>query len=164
MCVCVCVCACARARVYTVSGGTEAEAGSYLSLRMAWFTKWVPGQPGLYRETPVWKTNKVRIFIYKRVYDYAVSLSIRVNLKVQRTSRRGVAQLVGCLPHMHEALVHGHQHSINWWGMVVHTVLHQHSGGRSRKIKRSRSCTAIDRVCGYPRLHRYYLKTNKTKH
>jgi hypothetical protein len=29
----------------------EAEAGGFLSLRPAWSTKWVPGQPGLYRET-----------------------------------------------------------------------------------------------------------------
>jgi hypothetical protein len=29
----------------------EAEAGEFLSLRPAWSTEWVPGQPGLYRET-----------------------------------------------------------------------------------------------------------------
>jgi hypothetical protein len=29
----------------------EAEAGGFLSLRPAWSTEWVPGQPGLYRET-----------------------------------------------------------------------------------------------------------------
>jgi hypothetical protein len=29
----------------------EAEAGRFLSLRPAWSTKWVPKQPGLYRET-----------------------------------------------------------------------------------------------------------------
>jgi hypothetical protein len=29
----------------------EAEAGRFLSLRPAWSTKWVPGQPGLHRET-----------------------------------------------------------------------------------------------------------------
>jgi hypothetical protein len=29
----------------------EAEAGGFLSLRSAWSTKRVPGQPGLYRET-----------------------------------------------------------------------------------------------------------------
>jgi len=37
----------------------EAEAGGFLSLRPAWSTKWVPGQPGLYRETLSQKqTNK----------------------------------------------------------------------------------------------------------
>jgi hypothetical protein len=35
----------------------EAEAGRFLSLRPAWSTKWVPGQPGLYRETLSWKTK-----------------------------------------------------------------------------------------------------------
>jgi hypothetical protein len=29
----------------------EAEAGGFLSLRPVWSTKWVPGQPELYRET-----------------------------------------------------------------------------------------------------------------
>jgi len=29
----------------------EAEAGRFLSSRPAWSTKWVPGQPGLHRET-----------------------------------------------------------------------------------------------------------------
>jgi hypothetical protein len=38
----------------------EAEAGGFLSSRPAWSTKWVPGQPGLYRETlsRKQKTNK----------------------------------------------------------------------------------------------------------
>jgi hypothetical protein len=38
----------------------EAEAGRFLSSRLAWSTKWVPGQPGLHRETLSWnkQTNK----------------------------------------------------------------------------------------------------------
>jgi hypothetical protein len=36
----------------------EAEAGGFLRSRPAWSTKWVPGQPGLYRETMSWKKNK----------------------------------------------------------------------------------------------------------
>jgi hypothetical protein len=36
----------------------EAEAGRFLSLRPAWSTKGVPGQPGLYRETLSQKTKK----------------------------------------------------------------------------------------------------------
>jgi hypothetical protein len=36
----------------------EAEAGRFLSSRLAWSTKWVPGQPGLYRETLSRKTKK----------------------------------------------------------------------------------------------------------
>jgi hypothetical protein len=34
----------------------ELEAGGFLSSRPAWSTKWVPGQPGLYRETLSWTT------------------------------------------------------------------------------------------------------------
>jgi hypothetical protein len=37
------------ARLY--SSTREAEAGGFLSSRPAWSTEWVPGQPGLYRET-----------------------------------------------------------------------------------------------------------------
>jgi hypothetical protein len=36
----------------------EAETGRFLSSRPAWSTKWVPGQPGLYRETLTRKTLK----------------------------------------------------------------------------------------------------------
>jgi hypothetical protein len=35
----------------------EAEAGGFLSSRPAWSTKWVPGQPGLHRETLSSKTK-----------------------------------------------------------------------------------------------------------
>jgi hypothetical protein len=38
----------------------EAETGRFLSSRPAWSTKWVPGQPGLYRETLSPKQNKKR--------------------------------------------------------------------------------------------------------
>jgi hypothetical protein len=36
----------------------EAEAGGFLSSRPAWSTKWVPGQPGLHRETLSGKTKQ----------------------------------------------------------------------------------------------------------
>jgi hypothetical protein len=36
----------------------EAEAGGFLGSRPAWFTEWVPGQPGLHRETLSRKSNK----------------------------------------------------------------------------------------------------------
>jgi hypothetical protein len=36
----------------------EVEAGRFLSSRPAWSTKWVPGQPGLYRETLSWKRKE----------------------------------------------------------------------------------------------------------
>jgi hypothetical protein len=35
----------------------EAKAGRFLSSRPAWSTEWVPGQPGLYRETLSRKTK-----------------------------------------------------------------------------------------------------------
>jgi hypothetical protein len=36
----------------------EAEAGGFLSSMPAWYTEWVPGQPGLHRETLSRKTKK----------------------------------------------------------------------------------------------------------
>jgi hypothetical protein len=46
---------------YTFNPSTcEAEAGRFLSLRPAWSTEWVLGQPGLYRETLSQKTKTNR--------------------------------------------------------------------------------------------------------
>jgi hypothetical protein len=39
----------------------EAEAGRPLNSRPAWSTEWVPGQPGLYRETLSWKRGRGEI-------------------------------------------------------------------------------------------------------
>jgi hypothetical protein len=45
--------------VHTFNPSTrKAEAGGFLSSRPAWSTKWVPGQPGLHRETLSRKTQK----------------------------------------------------------------------------------------------------------
>jgi hypothetical protein len=38
----------------------EAEAGGFLSLRPAWSTEWVPGQPELHRETLSRKSQKAK--------------------------------------------------------------------------------------------------------
>jgi hypothetical protein len=50
----------------------EAEAGGFLSSRSAWSTEWVPGQPGLHRETLSWKKNnnvkETPMFIYVPLY------------------------------------------------------------------------------------------------
>ena len=45
----------------------EAEAGGFLSLRPAWSIEWVPGQPGLYRETLSWKSQKKKKKIQARI-------------------------------------------------------------------------------------------------
>ena len=53
----------------------EAEAGEFLSSRPAWSTEWVPGQPGLHRETLSLKnqtkpnqTRKKKTNIYLKFY------------------------------------------------------------------------------------------------
>jgi hypothetical protein len=45
----------------------EAEAGGFLSLRPAWSIEWVPGQPGLHRETLTWgKKNNNKVTKYNK--------------------------------------------------------------------------------------------------
>jgi hypothetical protein len=48
---------CCRTHAYNPSTW-ETEDGRFLSSKPAWSTKWVPEQPGLYRETLSLKTNK----------------------------------------------------------------------------------------------------------
>jgi hypothetical protein len=45
----------------------EAEAGGFLSSRPVWSTKWVPGQPGLHRETLSQKTKKKKVPLQTRL-------------------------------------------------------------------------------------------------
>ena len=53
----------------------EAEAGRFLSSRLAWSTEWVPGQPELHRETLSRKTkqNKKKAFYPKNKKPSSVS-------------------------------------------------------------------------------------------
>ena len=46
----------------------EAEAGEFMSSRPAWSTEWVPGQPGLYRETLSWKAKNKQTNKQKKNY------------------------------------------------------------------------------------------------
>jgi hypothetical protein len=48
----------------------EAEAGEFLSSRTAWSTEYVPGHPGLHRETLSQKQNKTTTTTTKRCYAY----------------------------------------------------------------------------------------------
>jgi hypothetical protein len=58
----------------------EAEAGGFLSSRTAWSTEWVPGQPGLHRETLSRKTKKKK-------KKYIISLNTRSKHKFEREKR-----------------------------------------------------------------------------
>ena len=61
----------------------EAEEGGFLSSRPAWATEWVPGQPGLYRETLSRKTTHTQKVIYLfYVYEYTVAVQMVVSLHV----------------------------------------------------------------------------------
>jgi hypothetical protein len=68
----------------------EAEAGRFLSLRPAWSTEWVPGQPGLHRETLFWKnkqTNKQKTKQNKKWAFNRMQIPLR-KLKVCLTHTR----------------------------------------------------------------------------
>jgi hypothetical protein len=43
----------------------EAETGEFLSSRPAWSTEWVPGQPGLHRETLSQEKKKKKTLVGK---------------------------------------------------------------------------------------------------
>jgi hypothetical protein len=48
---------CSLLKKTNIPSTREAEAGGFLSSRLTWSTKWVPGQPGLHRETLSRKTK-----------------------------------------------------------------------------------------------------------
>jgi hypothetical protein len=62
----------------------EAEAGRFLSSRPAWSTKWVPGQPGLYRETLSRKTKQ--------------SSNQPTNQPNKQTNKKEIVKMGGCSP------------------------------------------------------------------
>jgi hypothetical protein len=59
----------------------EAEAGGFLSLRPAWSTELVPGQPGLHRETLSRKNKKEKKYIYIDWLTLYLKLSSRVGVQ-----------------------------------------------------------------------------------
>ena len=70
----------------------EAEAGGFLSLRLAWSTEWVPGQPELHREALSWKTKtnkrtkhlkkfKKKKISLTKIWPFPFSLYFRISFK-----------------------------------------------------------------------------------
>ena len=60
----------------------ESEASRFLSLRPVWFTQWVPGQPGLYRESLSWKKPRVLELVSLGCWSLLVlTLVVRENEK-----------------------------------------------------------------------------------
>jgi hypothetical protein len=85
----------------------EAEAGEFLSSRPAWSTEWVPGQPGLQRETLSWKTKKQKNCSGEISYD--LNLNCEVSWEDQ-----------GCEHKEDTKLVWGGLHKL--WTMSAHTL------------------------------------------
>ena len=69
----------------------ETETGGFLSLRPAWSTKWVPGQPRLHRETLSRKTKQ------NKTNKKKTSLP-----KISRTTPNGVTSIqhISCVGHL----------------------------------------------------------------
>jgi hypothetical protein len=59
----------------------EAEAGGFLSSRPAWSTKWVPGQPGLYRETLSWNPPPKKKRVTSSLFRWWISPGNRCLVK-----------------------------------------------------------------------------------
>jgi hypothetical protein len=57
----------------------EAEAGGFLSSRPAWSTKWVPEQPGWYRETLSQKKKKKRVLKTVLPISWLFSCHVKLN-------------------------------------------------------------------------------------
>jgi hypothetical protein len=62
----------------------EAEAGGFLSSRPAWSTEWVPGQPGLYKETLSGKTKKKK----KKKKSIILKLNLEIKCHLKRLAFR----------------------------------------------------------------------------
>jgi hypothetical protein len=58
----------------------EAEAGGFLSSRLAWSTKWVPGQPGLYIETLSRKTKQNKTKNVNKCFITTLSSPLKVEI------------------------------------------------------------------------------------
>jgi hypothetical protein len=64
----------------------EAEAGGFLNSRPAWSTKWVPGQPGLHRETLSRKKKKKK---KDTICETIVEVKSRSEFKREKTLSAG---------------------------------------------------------------------------
>jgi hypothetical protein len=62
----------------------EAEAGGFLSSRPAWSTERVPGQPGLHRETLSQKTQKKRVYVFKRMRNLCGLFGFKIHASEAR--------------------------------------------------------------------------------
>jgi hypothetical protein len=79
--------------VHTFSPSTQGtEAGRFLSLRPSWPTEWVPGQPGLHRETDLKPTPKVITQSSGFILDLCVGV---IGLTLF-----WLAPVLQCLPHL----------------------------------------------------------------
>ena len=83
----------------------EAETGGFLNSRPACFTEWVPGQPGLHRETLSPKAytyihTYIHIYIYIYCYSYSPYvfevLTGDIRERNQRATNRNRKQGVIC--------------------------------------------------------------------
>jgi hypothetical protein len=90
----------------------EAEAGGFLSSRPAWSTKWVPGQPGLHRETLSPKQNKT-----KKNKNKQTNKKSWVRIVRDRESVRALAVSLSLLVTIRTIPIKSHQHDgpvMNW--------------------------------------------------
>jgi hypothetical protein len=101
-------------------GTQEAEAGGFLSSRPAWSTEWVPGQPGLHRET-LSRKNKQTKKTKKKQHVLTILL-------------QGECCYQDILPHLFVDLI-----SIFIWRLEVYSVWPSITEGLSLPARRKES-------------------------
>jgi hypothetical protein len=108
---------------YTFNPSTwEAEAGGFLSSRPAWSTEWVPGQPGLLRETlskKKQKPNKKKKTKWLRLLSSQMTW-IHLGTVCQREMTPGNCPLTSICMHGMPMCRQTHRHTIN------HSINHLH--------------------------------------
>jgi hypothetical protein len=70
----------------------EAEAGGFLSSRPAWSAEWVPGQPGLHRDTLSRKTNLKKIIKSSHWKNFLKKEKERKKILFQQTQKKIATQ------------------------------------------------------------------------
>ena len=117
----------------------EAEAGEFLSLRPAWSIEWVPGQPGLYRETLSRKTKTKTKQNKKKSVSPHLQLNFSSNKSLPNSGVRCVSTFSS-------------KCSTSWLGVVAHV---SNSGMQMRQLHH---CTS-----GKPELRWCLRELNSTR-